>query len=70
MISIFGIKQMFIKKKKVQAYKPGSVSFFAVKNRSKVPVIYLVPASRQESIDLPTLISPSGKAVEGRASNS
>ena len=41
----------------MQAYKPGSVPSQQDKSASKVPVIYLAPASRQESIDLPTLIS-------------
>ena len=41
----------------MQAYKPGSVPSQQDKSASKVPVIYLAPASRRESIDLPTLIA-------------
>lgn len=46
----------------MQAYKPGSVHFPSDKHLSdvKLLVIYLVPVSRPESIDPPTLISSPG----------
>src|SRR5690606_28263002 len=63
MISVFGIKQLFAKKKKC---KPVSRVLYLHWQRHclKVPVIYLVPASRQESIDLPTLIFSLTKSVK------